>query len=61
MYLTGFRKNHGTQHVILKMIETWKTKIKMVHKVGVIYMKLSKAFDSLKHELLIAKLKCYGN
>ena len=57
---TGFRKNHSTQHALLKMIETLKTKLNIGHKVGVIYMDLSKAFDSLNHELLIAKLKCYG-
>ena len=36
IYLTGFRKNHGTQHALLKMTETWKTKLNMGHKVGVI-------------------------
>ena len=50
IYLTGFRKNHGTQYALLKMIETWKTKLNMGHKVGVIYM----------DELLIAKLRRYG-
>ena len=24
-YLTGFWKNHGTQHTLFKMIETWKS------------------------------------
>ena len=59
IYLTGFRKNRETQHTLLKMIENWKAKLNMGHKVGVIYMDLSKAFDSLNHELLIAKLRCY--
>ena len=33
-YLTGFQKNHRTQHALFKMIETWKTKLNMCHKVG---------------------------
>ena len=57
IYLTGFRKNQGIQHTLLKRIETWKTKLIIGHNVGVIYMDLSKAFGSLNHELLIAKLK----
>ena len=57
IYLKGFRKNHGTQHALLKMIETWKTKLNMGHKIGVIYMDLCKAFDNLNQELLIAKTK----
>ena len=47
IYLPGFWKNHDTQHVLLKMIETWKIKLNPGHKVGVIHMNLSKSLDSL--------------
>ena len=58
IYLTSFRKNYGTKHALLKIIETWKTKLNMGHKVRKICMGLSKTFDSLNYELLITKLKC---
>ena len=59
-YLTAFRKNHSTQNSLLRMIESWKVRLNNGSKVGVIIMNLSKAFDSLDHELLLEKLKAYG-
>ena len=59
-YLTGFQKNHNTQNSLLRMIESWKVRLNNVSKVGVKIMDLFKTFDSLNHELLLAKLKAYG-
>ena len=58
--LTGFRKNHSTQNALLNMIEKWKHALDKGKKVGTIFMDLSKAFDTLNHNLLLAKLNAYG-
>ena len=58
-YLTGFWKNHNIQNSRLRMIESWKVRLNNGSKVGVIMTDLSKAFDCLSLELLLAKLKAY--
>ena len=57
---TGFRKNHSTYHSLLKMLELWKEALDKGKSAGAIFMNPSKAFDTLNHDLLIAKLEAYG-
>lgn len=59
-YLCGFRKGYNTQYVLLSMIEKWKQYLDNKGHAGAIFMDLSKAFDTISHELLIAKLEAYG-
>ena len=57
--LTGFRKNHSTQNALLNMIEKWRHDLDKGKKVGTIFVDLSKAFDTLNHNLLLAKLEAF--
>ena len=59
-YLCGFRKGYSTQDCLLVMIETWRKALDKKENAGAILTDLSKAFDSLNHELLIAKLNAYN-
>ena len=58
--LAGFPKSHSTQNALLNMIEKWKHALDKGRKVGTIFMDLSKAFATLNHNLLLAKLNAYS-
>ena len=59
-YLCGYRKGYSTQHALVSLIEKWKACLDNQGFAGAILMDLSKAFDTINHELLIAKLHAYG-
>ena len=58
--LCGFRSKHNTQHALLYLLKAWQQCLDKTGLVGTILMDLSKAFDSLPHDLIIAKLSAYG-
>ena len=59
LFIPAYRKSYGTQHVLI-MVEEWRIKLDNDYIVGAILMDLSKAFDCIPHDLLIAKLHAYG-
>ena len=56
----GFRKGFSAQHCLVVMFEKWKKCIDQKGSSGALFTDLSKAFDSIAHDLLIAKLRAYG-
>ena len=56
----GFQKGFSTQHCLLLMIEKWKHAVDNGKVFGALLTDLSKAFECLCHDLLMAKLNAYG-
>ena len=59
-FLCAFRKGHGCQTTLLRLLEDWKTVLDKNQYVAAILMDLSKAFDCLPNDILFCKLSAYG-
>ena len=53
------QKNHNPQHSLFKMLAKWKLVLDKGCNIGAVFMDLSTVFDTLNHELLLAKLNAY--
>ena len=56
----GFRKNYSTSHALIHLINRISTAIDQRETTVGVFLDLSKAFDTLDHEILFAKLEHYG-
>ena len=59
-FLAAYRKSYSTQHVLIRMVEEWKENLDNNLIVGAVLTGISKAFDCIPHDLLIAKLSTCG-
>ena len=56
----GFRKKHSTELAVLEVIDRITNQLDKGQTPMNIYLDLSKAFDTLDHDILINKLQYYG-
>ena len=59
-YLSALRKRYGCQDVLMRMTEKWRITLDNKKVIAALSMDISKAFDSLPHDILIAKIHAYG-
>ena len=57
--LCGFIKAHSTQYALFKLLQARLEELDKGGFVGTILIDLSKAYDCLPHDLLVAKSEAY--
>ena len=56
IFQCGFRKKYSTQHALIAVIEKARKILNNGETFGALLTDLSKAFDCMTHDLLVAKL-----
>ena len=58
--LAAFRNGYSCEHVLVRLVEDWRKALDEGLIVGTILTDVSKAFDAMPHDLLLAKLYAFN-
>ena len=56
----GFRKHHSTEFASLELVDTIQQQLDLKLDPFAVFLDMSKAFDTLDHEILMQKISFYG-
>ena len=57
---SGFTPGHSAQDLVLKVVDDWRGHLDNHEIVGSLFIDLTKAFDSIDHQLMLQKLQNMG-
>ena len=59
-FISAHRESYNTQQGLIRLTEEWRKNLDNNYYIEAVLMDLSKAFDFILHDLVIAKLAVYG-
>ena len=59
-FISAYRKSFGTEHALIRLLKDWRNKLDDNNVVDAVLTDLSKPFDCIPHDLLVAKLDIFG-